>query len=59
MQLNKFFIKKMLEVWESAGGSLAVMTELISGSERLQELFDVPKLNVDIGGAGINCGIEF
>lgn len=42
---------------ESAGGSLAVMTELISGSERLQKLFDVPKLNVDIKTAGINCGM--
>lgn len=42
---------------ESAGGSLAIMTELISGSERLQILFDVPKLNVDIKAAGINCGM--
>jgi len=42
---------------ESAGGSLAVMTELISGSERLQKLFGVPELNVDIKAAGINCGM--
>ncbi|MEI8200400.1 MAG: alpha/beta hydrolase [Eubacteriales bacterium] len=42
---------------ESAGGSLAIMTELISKSERLQTLFDVPKLNVGIKAAGINCGM--
>jgi len=42
---------------ESAGGSLAVMTELISGSKRLQKLFDVPELNIDIKAAGINCGM--
>jgi acetyl esterase/lipase len=41
---------------ESAGGYLAVMAALISKSQRLQNLFNTNKPNIDITALAINCG---
>lgn len=48
---------RMFLAGDSAGGTLAVMSALISKSERLRHLFKTPKVGLDIKAIALHCGL--
>jgi len=48
--------EKVYVIGHSAGGYLAVITSLITESQRLQNVFNVSKPNIKINALALNCG---